>query len=1009
MHPSAARVTTLKRTLAAEAVAVLLGDGANVGLPEGLPSHSDIRGAVGADGGVRRSCFDAADAYETLHDRHALVAELNRLRDEAGPRHRSLVEALYGLGVTDYIDVGVTGAVHGRLKILTPSACRVHLDSDRGYGEPAGPIAYCPFGSLDVPGHVTLTKSDLMNWSATSPGLSTDIYALLSRRHLVAVLAAEELEKFEEVHRVILRGDVRGMRTPFLVVIGADPSELTLWSHRGYQTLSVGGFAEVQDLVAPASPRARGSDADRDAVDDRRQPYMFLDYFKEADSDLFFGRDGEGAELERLVLAKRVTLVLGASGVGKTSLLNAGVIPRLRAGGARVAGARVFESPALELKLSALAASRSAATKEDVEGMPLPAALAMLANADQPLVLVIDQFEEFFTHLGKGEREDFASQLADAIHRGAPGVRFVFVMREDFLHHLLQYEPDLSALIDGRYVVRKLDRNRARLAIVKPAQEFGWHMPDDVAEAIIDDLIDDGIEPAQIQIVCTSLYQRHESTGGVSQADYDMAGGAAGLLHDYLDTILSGLSVGEEDARRVLKDLVTISKTKSVVSAAEIAAEFALTGSAEPVVDLNILLSDLVAKRVIRPVHDEGGEPLFELAHDLLAARVFEWLSDDELADKFTKHMLRTAVSDWRVQGAMPELGQWQRIRQITDTSLHAVNDFLFAVIAGLHHDEPEAVIAHLVKRASVLSDAWPSLLVDHWDRMSVTAKHGVLRLAEHPELIPDEALLTRAELSTSESLRRAAARANRVRQGSERYVRAEAEWVLVAGGGFIMGTDHPEFDSSGPRHEVEVSAFFIQKYPVTCAEYAVFLTESGREPPGGWTGSAPDVRREDCPVVEVSWDDAAAYCAWFRDVSESPTRLPTEAEWEKAATWHADTSEKTVWSWGDEFDVDRANARESGIHKLTPIGYFSPHGDSPYGVVEMCGNTFDWVNDWWAPEYDLGETHDPTGPVAGTHRVARGGSWAGSSIDNSGCSHAYHLVPSKRNEYVGFRMARNA
>jgi formylglycine-generating enzyme required for sulfatase activity len=1008
MQQSASRLTTLKMTLAAETIAVLVGDGVSVGLPDGQPSHSDVRRLVGADIAPRRSCFDAADAYETRHGRHRLIEAMNELRDQAGPGHRSLIEGLSSLGVTDFVDVGVTGAVHGRLKLQTPAALRVHLNSDRGYGEAESPIVYCPFGSLDAPGDVILTKSDLMEWSVGSQGIFTDIYSLVSRRHLLAVLAADELEKFEEVHRVILRGDVAGMRTPFLVVIGSDPSELAVWSHRGYQTLSVDGFAEVRDLIVPVLPSERGHSCSDD-VPHPRQPYMFLDFFKEADCDLFFGRDSETADFERLISAQRVTLVLGASGVGKTSLLNAGIAPLLRQAGARVACVRVFEAPALELKLSALAASESAATREDVESMPLASALVFLASADSPLVLIVDQFEEFFTHLGKGEREEFASQLAEAIRRRPPGVRFVFVMRDDFLHRLLRYEPDLSALIEGRCVLHKFDRGHARIAIIKPAQEFGWQMPEDVADAIVEDLIKDGIDPAQLQIVCTSLYQRYGAAGGVTLSDYDSAGGAAGLLRDYLDTILGGLSVREEDARRVLKVLVTISKTKSVVSVAEVAAELPLGSNEDSEVDLSELLSNLVAKRVIRPVHSEGTEPLFELAHDLLAERVYDWLSDDELADKFTKHLLRTAVSDWRLQGAVPELGQWQRIRQITDTALHTVDDVLFAVIAALHHDEPEPVVADLVNHASAVSDVWASQVLGHWERMSLTAKHGVLRLAEHLELVNDDAVLRLAASSPSESLRRASARAYRVRQGHARYVRTAAEWVLIPEGRCVIGTDHPEFDSSGPPHDVYISEFCVQKYPVTYADYAVFLAETGRVAPSGWVGSVPDVRREDCPVVNVSWHDAAAYCDWFQEVSGLATRLPTEAEWEKAATWHIETNEKTLWSWGNEFDVARANGRESGIHKLTPIGYFSPFGDSPYGVVEMCGNTFDWISDWWAPEYGVVETRDPTGPVDGTHRVARGGSWAGSSIDNSGCSHGYHLVPSKRNEYVGFRMAHSA
>lgn len=235
-----------------------------------------------------------------------------------------------------------------------------------------------------------------------------------------------------------------------------------------------------------------------------------------------------------------------------------------------------------------------------------------------------------------------------------------------------------------------------------------------------------------------------------------------------------------------------------------------------------------------------------------------------------------------------------------------------------------------------------------------------------------------------------------------------EHGFVRVAGGPFPFGTNDEQFEQSGPQVVVHVSSFSVQKHPVTNADYLDYIAEADARPPAYWLEASPPTDRLDHPVVGVSWFDAVGYCRWYGERHGLSTRLPTAAEWEKAATWNQGQQRKYNWSWGDKFECQppKGNSRDGGPGETTPVGHYSPFGgDAPCGAADMCGNTFDWVSDWSAPTHDRLATTDPTGPENGTHKCARGGSWAGSPTGTSGVSHKYSLTPETRNEYTGFRM----
>ncbi|WP_414720088.1 formylglycine-generating enzyme family protein [Streptomyces sp.] len=278
---------------------------------------------------------------------------------------------------------------------------------------------------------------------------------------------------------------------------------------------------------------------------------------------------------------------------------------------------------------------------------------------------------------------------------------------------------------------------------------------------------------------------------------------------------------------------------------------------------------------------------------------------------------------------------------------------------------------------------------------------------------------------------------------------------IRVPGGDFLMGTDDEEgspADGEGPVRTVRVSTFHIDAHAVSNDEFAAFVDATGHVTEAehiGWSyvfagflpgplrrgaprpartpwwcgvtgarwdrpegpGSTPD-RRENHPVVHISWNDAAAYCAW------AGKRLPTEAEWEYAARGGL---EQKRYPWGDELDpggtyrcniwrgaFPTKNTAADGYRGTAPVDAFAPNG---YGLHNTSGNVWEWCADWWSTAHPAGTRTDPKGPDRGQEKVIRGGSYL---CHRSYCNR-YRVAartactPDGGSGHTGFRCARDA
>ncbi len=173
------------------------------------------------------------------------------------------------------------------------------------------------------------------------------------------------------------------------------------------------------------------------------------------------------------------------------------------------------------------------------------------------------------------------------------------------------------------------------------------------------------------------------------------------------------------------------------------------------------------------------------------------------------------------------------------------------------------------------------------------------------------------------------------------------------------------------PQQQVALEAFQISRAPITCAEYMAFVLATDHPTPSYWGGDSAPPQLNDHPVVEVSLNDALWFCRWLSTATGREFRLPTEAEWERAARG----DDQRAFPWGDAWQPGCCNTAEHGPGSTTPVGSFA-HDISPFGCVDMAGNVEEWTTSKYLP-YPGGNF----APPAQQQIVARGGSWNGDAL----------------------------
>jgi formylglycine-generating enzyme required for sulfatase activity len=253
-------------------------------------------------------------------------------------------------------------------------------------------------------------------------------------------------------------------------------------------------------------------------------------------------------------------------------------------------------------------------------------------------------------------------------------------------------------------------------------------------------------------------------------------------------------------------------------------------------------------------------------------------------------------------------------------------------------------------------------------------------------------------------------------------------ELVEIPAGPFLMGSSETDalaedWDWEKPQHRLELPTYWIGKTPVTNAQFRPFVEGDGYTNADYWTEAGWRWRKQekivkpeywdntkwngdDYPVVGVNWFEVVAYCRWLAAQTGIPFRLPTEAEWEKAARG----PDGLIYPWGNAWEKGRCNSKEAGKERTTPVGSY-PDGASPYGALDMAGNVWEWTATKWLKEYpyQLEEEWTEDYLAGAGSRAIRGGSWGNEQRFVRGADRYYFYYPRYRFNDYGVRLASHS
>ncbi len=375
-------------------------------------------------------------------------------------------------------------------------------------------------------------------------------------------------------------------------------------------------------------------------------PYKALESYDISDNRLFFGRETAiDAMLARAPFSK-FTVLHAESGAGKTSLIRAGLMPRLLAGGFLPLYVPVrVSSPQDALKRLLLPTDQAA---DSVDLSSLLKIVADVVGPTREVFIFFDQFETFFTDVFTDEdRQHFIRDLAACIDDPLLQVRVILAMRTEYFGMVARFQPHIEHPFEREFLLRRLNRDEAERALLLPAKAQNYYYEDGLSERILNDLMDENnaIAPPQLQLVGTALV---ESLGPnekiIAIASYEAAGGAEGVLGSYLKRMLERLpSTQREIGRVIIENLVRDDNTRAVRTIDELAA--ILEGRGLKATNLADVLLVLREGHLLRVLDTDRG-PAYELVHDYLALQI--QVDPESAALRATQELLDRRQKDYQ-------------------------------------------------------------------------------------------------------------------------------------------------------------------------------------------------------------------------------------------------------------------------------------------------------------------------------------------------------------------------
>lgn len=391
-------------------------------------------------------------------------------------------------------------------------------------------------------------------------------------------------------------------------------------------------------------------------IPEHKSPYKFLDYYNPEDTDIFFGRDKEIRLLWQKFHSARLFILHGESGTGKTSLIRAGLIPKLPADTYVPVYVRVLKNPVGEIKRELVRQ-----LNRDGRHTDLPLSQFLIQETEllsKTVVIVLDQFEEFFLRFPEEVRKDFENELGACMETPRLDVKILISLRADYFSFLAQFESAIPQIFVHQIRIAHLTEAQAREAIMKPPEGFGMSVDENMVDAkLLPELASaEGVEAPLMQIVCDALYQNAlgEGVAEITMADYEAVGDVRGALVNYLDSKLREFGLKQRRAKAVLKALVTAEGTKRASFAGELVSRMASLGMDMEETELAEFLNKFVTGRLVRVEDVEGGKR-FELSHEYLVRHIREWIASSERETTKILELIDRAYEAYQVTGLLLE------------------------------------------------------------------------------------------------------------------------------------------------------------------------------------------------------------------------------------------------------------------------------------------------------------------------------------------------------------------
>jgi len=735
--------------------------------------------------------------------------------------------------------------------------------------------------------------------------------------------------------------------------------------------------------VADASTSSTNSDVKSTPIW-TESPYPGLEAFTPEQAPIFFGR---GPEIDQLLqqfsdVKVRFVAVVGVSGSGKSSLVKAGLLPRLRSGiignapwadliikpGER--GGNPYLSLAFAIKDRLEISGQT--EQEIARAMQADASDAQQHLIDllaqQPpnseLLLVVDQFEELFTQSSADDRKDFLALLVDIV--SLPRLRVIVTMRADFYARAIE-EPILASLLRqdrGTFPLDPPGVGAILQMIIRPAEAAGIELEEGLVQRLIDEA---GAGPGAMALIAftlNQLYQQEKSSALLSIKAYDAFGGVKGAVQKRAETALQGMHVNLDSVLPKLFALLVEVNEQEVATRSR-APKSLLLG------DVKTVANALTEARLLVSGEGEDRQATLEVAHETVLIgwqKLDQWIHDHAETLR-ARRDLKQVASEWDKSGRQSSALRTGKLLQ-----------------RYLGSAEPRSAVADDYLKSCKRRRTGLRIAYSVLGLLFITAL-GILfhvNKSHYPPALATKAMFVQLGI----------------------WPLTLPEMVSIPAGEFEMGdlSDSGQPDEL-PVHIVQFTrAFEIGKYEVTFDEYDLFAAATAHRKPNDQSWG-----RGNRPVINVSWDEAVAYAAWHSKRTGLNYRLPSEAEWEYAARagsisvryWsESHEGEKEVaCTYANVFDAKNESHIKNSYGGISwepfncednypftaPVGEFEAN---KWKLHDMMGNVWEWNQDCYINSYKDapadGSSRESIDGSDCSRRVLRGGSWGRCSTEHT-------------------------